>query len=289
MPKCINDSTKSYKGNEPSPKGLGYSSSVEDEGKIMKGLDGINWIVKQTATSKRWIRCKEEKEIIDLDNLPDKFYHDAYIPEVTEIENTEETGLENKFGGSKPFFIEGETWPMYKSVPMIFFCQFRDPRKDDDILYRVFFPFDCDELEKYDYTDPQDGYISKIHLNEENLKNQIIIEKPVCDLAELTDFKPFIINEWKPEKEFKNYESIIRDLNISKIQEKNLDLFDRYFDHKFTPSMGVKIGGTPMYCQNSISENNFFQLTDCKWMPYGWGDCGIAHIYENCSLQWDCC
>jgi hypothetical protein len=285
MPKCINDSTKSYKGDEPSPKGLGYSASAEEEGKIMKGLDGFYWCVKQTSSSKRWVKYKFE----DFSNLPNDFYHDAYIPEVKEIENTEETGLENKFGGSKPFFLEGETWPMYKSVPMIFFCQFRDPRKEDNILYRVFFPFDCDQLDKYDFTYPEEGHISKIELNEENLKKQIVLEKPDCDLVELTNLKPYIIQSWKTEKELKHYDLILRELKIPKNIEKNLNLWDKYFDHKCTPSSGVKIGGTPMYCQGSTSEINFFQLTECKWMPYGWGDCGIAHIYENCSLQWDCC
>ena len=33
MPKCINDKKKSYKGDEPSPKGLGYCASAENVGK----------------------------------------------------------------------------------------------------------------------------------------------------------------------------------------------------------------------------------------------------------------
>ena len=285
MPKCINDSTKSYKGNEPSPKGLGYSASSEEEGKILKGLDGSYWSVKQTAKCKRWVKYKIE----NFDNLPDEFYHNGYFPETKEIKPENETGLENKFGGSKPFFIEGEVWPTYKSVPMIFFCQFRDPRTENNILYRVFFPFDCDKLDEYDYTDPEDGYISKIELTNENLKKQIIIKKPTCNLVKLTNFKPFIINNWKTEKELKHYNLIKRELNISNDQEKKLSLYDLYFDNQFVPSSSVKIGGTPMYCQSSTSEINFFQLTDCKWMDYGWGDSGIAHIYEDCSLAWDCC
>jgi hypothetical protein len=293
MPKCINDSTKSYKGDEPSPKGLGYSASSEEEGKILKGLDGSYWTVKQTATCKRWVKYKFE----NFDNIPSELYHNAYLPQTKEIKITDETGLENKFGGSKPFFVKGETWPMYKYVPMIFFCQFRDPRKDDNILYRVFFPFDYDQLDKYEYTEPENGYISKIELNKDNLEKQIIIPKPKCDLpnltkcdlVKLTNFKPFIINDWKLEKELKHYDLIKRELNISNDQEKKLRLYDSYFDNKFTPYSSVKIGGTPMYCQSSTSETNFFQLTDCKWMPYGWGDSGIAHIYEDCSLEWDCC
>ena len=45
MPKCKNDPTKSYKGNEPSPKGLGLCAHAEKEGVIKKGKDKNNWIV----------------------------------------------------------------------------------------------------------------------------------------------------------------------------------------------------------------------------------------------------
>jgi len=41
MPLCIKDPKKSYKGNEPSPKGLGYCAHSEEIGTIKKGLDGI--------------------------------------------------------------------------------------------------------------------------------------------------------------------------------------------------------------------------------------------------------
>ena len=47
MPKCKNDPTKSYKGNEPSPKGLGLCAHAEKEGVIKKGKDKHNWIVKK--------------------------------------------------------------------------------------------------------------------------------------------------------------------------------------------------------------------------------------------------
>ena len=36
MPKCKNDPTKSYKGDEPSPKGLGYCAHAEKVGIIKK-------------------------------------------------------------------------------------------------------------------------------------------------------------------------------------------------------------------------------------------------------------
>jgi hypothetical protein len=57
MPKCLNDSKKTYKGDEPSPKGIGYSATIEEVGKIMKGKDNNLWIVKLISNGqKRWIK-----------------------------------------------------------------------------------------------------------------------------------------------------------------------------------------------------------------------------------------
>jgi hypothetical protein len=57
MPNCKNDNTRTYVGNEPSPKGLGYCAHAEIEGKIMKGKDGNNWI----KSSGRWNKIVEYK------------------------------------------------------------------------------------------------------------------------------------------------------------------------------------------------------------------------------------
>jgi len=52
MPKCKNNSKKSYTGKEPSPKGLGFCASWEKEGTEMKGLDGNMWI----KSNDKWIK-----------------------------------------------------------------------------------------------------------------------------------------------------------------------------------------------------------------------------------------
>ena len=55
--KCKNDSTKSYKGDEPSPKGLGYCAHSEEIGKVRKGKDGNMWEIKTTIKGiKRWVK-----------------------------------------------------------------------------------------------------------------------------------------------------------------------------------------------------------------------------------------
>ena len=62
MPKCKNDPTRSYKGTEPSPKGLGYCAHGMKEGDKKKGKDGNMWIIKKIKNgSLRWMKFKEKK------------------------------------------------------------------------------------------------------------------------------------------------------------------------------------------------------------------------------------
>ena len=64
MPKCKNDPSRNYKGDEPSPKGLGFCAHAEKEGLTQKGKDGNYWEVKTTKNgTKRWAKEKKEKEV----------------------------------------------------------------------------------------------------------------------------------------------------------------------------------------------------------------------------------
>ena len=57
MPLCKNDPKKSYKGDEPSPKGLGYCAHAEKVGVTKKGKDGNKWKIKATSIGvKRWVK-----------------------------------------------------------------------------------------------------------------------------------------------------------------------------------------------------------------------------------------
>jgi len=61
MPKCNNDITKSYRGTEPSPKGLGWCAHAEKIGGKRKGLDGNMWVAKIISNgSKRWFIIKKK-------------------------------------------------------------------------------------------------------------------------------------------------------------------------------------------------------------------------------------
>ena len=290
MPKCINDKKKSYKGDEPSPKGLGYCASAENVGKVMIGKDNNNYIVKEISNGqKRWVKHNQPVNIIDFDNMPIEDMNEVYFPVVSKNIAKKENGLEEKFGGNLPFFIKGEKWPMVEEVPMTFFCQMKDPReKNTKFLYRIFIGIDSPNFY-------EECWITKIELTEENLKNQIFIDKPECDLSkteygEINTYDAYLIESWTKNYELKQLDYYKEKFNIEELKYGD-DNFDAYYDSKKSPNTHIKVGGTPASTQDedSVQEYNLLQLTDCKWLPYMWGDCGIGHISNDCELIWDCC
>jgi len=73
MPKCKNDPSRNYKGDEPSPKGLGYCAHAEEEGKIMKGKNKEEWIIKKLENgSKRWIKYIKEYDLFVFHKTTEK-------------------------------------------------------------------------------------------------------------------------------------------------------------------------------------------------------------------------
>jgi len=206
MPKCLNNNNKSYKGTEKSPLGLGYCSASEKIDTIKIGKDGKEWIIKQTKSCKRWTKIKssntrslvftedssdEEKENdqkydqknkeedetlpeinnftfdsnnINFDELPSILYSQVYIPITSELKI--ETGIEEKFGGKMPFFVEDETWPEINNISMTFLCQFLDPSSNNNLLYRIFVSRENNTID-----------FSNIILSEENKKKQVILKR----------------------------------------------------------------------------------------------------------------
>ena len=281
---CINYSKEFYIGNEESPLGLGYSPTIENYGKIMYGNDGYLWFVDKKDKKTGFLRNKKieyktwSEYKVDFNNLPEDCYNEAYLPIVKKI--TEESGLENKFGGNIPFFIEGETWPLDDDgISMTFCCQFRDPRKNNNKLYRVFIPFEGD------YSDYScECNINIIELNDDILKKQIIIKKP--NYEKLYDC--FQIENWKKIKELKTIKYIKERLSIP--EDSLDDYFDKkYYDHCLTPTAETKVGGTPIYCQYVSKEiPHVIQLVKCEFIPYTIGDAGIIHIDDKCEVYYDC-
>lgn len=54
MPRCKNDPARSYNGNEPSPKGIGYCAHAEPTGARRVGRDGAPWVVATDANGRRF-------------------------------------------------------------------------------------------------------------------------------------------------------------------------------------------------------------------------------------------
>lgn len=64
MPTCKNDCRRYYRGDEPSPKGLGYCAHAEKINKRRRGKDGKFWVVKAVTMKgnkriRRWARVKK--------------------------------------------------------------------------------------------------------------------------------------------------------------------------------------------------------------------------------------
>lgn len=72
MPKCINDPNATFKGTEPSPKGLGYCAHGEKNKTVKTGNDGNKWIITVNGNIKKWIKVKigyKTKNITNLSNI----------------------------------------------------------------------------------------------------------------------------------------------------------------------------------------------------------------------------
>jgi len=263
---------------------------------MMNGTDDKCYIVIANQDDK-----KEWKKIDDLteflDSLSDEFYNIAYHP-IVEKMNIPETGLEEKFGGTKPFFVKGEQWPSLNNFHMTFFGQLKDPRKKNNMLYRIFIMID-DTNNDFE----EDYWINTIELNEANLKNQIILEKPAyLNLINSTSipysniYEPYKITDYTEKFELQSFHEFLEDFDIPKYNYAiDNTLYNKFYDaytsaNKF-PSCGVKIGGTPMSTQSpeSVEEYDFLQISETEYLPYGWGDAGIAHVSHTCEFIWDCC
>jgi hypothetical protein len=62
--KCINDPSRYYKGNESSPKGLGYCAFAEEIGKVMEGRDDMLYEVRLNIVgNKIWSKIGPKKTI----------------------------------------------------------------------------------------------------------------------------------------------------------------------------------------------------------------------------------
>ena len=266
--------------------------------------DGNYYYAKKYKNGKKWKKFSEFEELLNV--FSKTLSVNAYRPKVEKMDPKKETGRESKFGGTKPFFVKGEKWPTdvkwdYKTSKngptyyMTFFGQFIDPRKKDKMLYRIFILIDDNDInDRY--------WITKIELNEENLKNQIIIEKPKYPegffdkYSKEEKFEPYKITGWTKFKELGSFDMIRTFFHINpyKYGDDNTlynGLQKAFYDHDLAPASGVKVGGTPLSTQDQDFVQNYdlIQIEETSYLPYMWGDAGIAHVSEDLEFTWDCC
>ena len=269
--KCINFPSETYTGSEKSPLGLGYAPNPEFIGKIMLGKDENPYMVKEISKSKKWVKFN-----INIDNLPFDCYHESKIPNTIKITTDEETGLEEKIVGHKPFFVEGDEWPSVDGKSLTFFGQFKIS-DDDKILTQVFIDtFDIGE--EYEIKD--------IELSEENIKNQVIITNSDLENSEIFDAHK--ITSYHLNRELKPLSFLFERLNMP----ENEYFRQKYFDSDFYPYESIKLNGTSIHCQCPGQSYNLIQFRECTALPFQWGDCGIAHVKKNkygrYYFTWDC-
>ena len=92
---CINDKSRTYKGTEPSPKGLGYCAHAEKIDSKKKGKDGNIWIVSITKNKiKRWIKLKNNLyETVSEGLEPSKYSEKAIFDKVIYFINSDNCNI----------------------------------------------------------------------------------------------------------------------------------------------------------------------------------------------------
>ncbi len=115
MPRCKKSSNRYYTGKEPSPKGLGYCASNEEEGKVRKGRDNNMWIKKNGKWVKDNTKIDKEKSIKEkMYDLLTYFTKSDYTKDEDEIEYYEEN-LDKKLYKWWQKLSEGNIIIIYKS------------------------------------------------------------------------------------------------------------------------------------------------------------------------------
>ena len=209
----------------------------------------------------------------DFYELPDCCYTYAYFPVCKKITD-EETGLEEKFGGSFPYLTKENLININKNEDedednFIFLCQFKDPRIKDDNMYQVFID-----------SDSMNYKIIKIKLDEEIKEKQLKYDMK-------SDLEPYKIVKWNKVKELISFDNLKKYFKFPKKNEN--DLREQYYDHPLCPSSQIKAGGTPVTCQGGDYDHiNLLQLTSMDFLNFEWGDSGIGHISSELELYWDC-
>lgn len=165
MPKCINDPSRSYKGTEPSPKGLGYCAHSEKINSKKNGKDGNVWIVKKIKNgSKRWVKLNSKNVII-------KVY---LIPKITIIQKNDDKELYSDIYKKMPV--------KYKGIVTKYLEYFGEKFFKEALLFGINFQLQFKDIrKKFNISDKYDIKNFNISMKDYKLKNGKMIYEIVLD------------------------------------------------------------------------------------------------------------
>jgi hypothetical protein len=164
---------------------------------------------------------KESWIDFDFNKLPENFYTDAYFP-ICEKITGEESGLEDKFGGSFPYLTENKPPKKNKNGQEYqLLCQFKDPRYDNNTMFQIFYDSQCID-------------IRKIKLDDDAIKNQYKYNMK-------SKLQPYKIVGWKKVKELIPFEKLKKKLRLNYFGSVSNIIHKKYADHPAAPSKQLKL------------------------------------------------
>jgi len=324
MPKCINDPTKSYKGDEPSPKGKGYSAGQEEPGFKLLGLDGNMYIVQKTTKCNRWVKFNESSAKKVTNELTNELSIEKATDEPTK-ESSSESIKVTKLKKQKDkvlMYVESDdkkTWQDFDFAKLPEDCytyaylpiceKMTEPETGLEEKFGGSFPY-LTKSTPLEMDDNGDGYTFLCQFrdprSEDNSMYQVFVSEDCIDhdIRKIkldkeaikkqykydveSEFEPYKITGWNKVKELATFDNLRAKFKFSK--EIGSILWNQYFDHPLLPNQGIKVGGSPMTTQAGNYDNmDLLQLAREKFLNFEWGDSGIAHVSTELELQWDCC
>lgn len=221
-------------------------------------------------------------------------YIDVYLPQGIRLSpEYRETGLEQKYGGSVPLFVEGDVWPTERmlnpnsltNLPLAFVAQFIDPRGDPNQLTQIFL-LDTEDMDNgVEGSGKRDAYIKLIDLNRPH--QQIILPEPYDTPNAGMIEKPILITGWiiKGELDSEDSQSLIDRLN-AKIPPADED--PEYIIDEVNDIVGFyqgfKVGGIGNSCQANDYTHDYQNV-----YANTWGDFGSLHIDTTGKVWGDMC
>ena len=259
MPFCINDPKKKYKGNEPSPKGLGYCAHNEEVGSIRKGRDNNNWKIEKTSQGiKRWVKqTKKDNNKSICSNLA--FFYNPKVRRNVYTNNVyyEENGYIQKL-------IEYNLLSnIKKKIP---------PKW-------IKYPIDKDEIQEYycgtkEYLDENNKYFLEIDKKFKNCNFYFIrarygkpflvyIKEKEIFIYEFLSLKYYISNKYRYKESFDGsidynkwmYTNFLKKYTFDKIFIGNFQIYD--YESKDNILYKKSLDGNSILIKNNAKENEY--------------------------------